>query len=143
KLVSDLKPTDVEAFKAAIYAGKTAPKDPKAKRKEQGGGVVVRGGAGAANRCLTLLSKMLNLAELWGVRAKASNPVRGIPRYRETPKERFLTAEEFKRLGAALDDLERQGIESIYALAAFRLLILTGARRGEIQTLKWEHVQLE
>lgn len=143
KSVGALKATDVEAFKVAVHLGKTAPKDPKAKRKEQGGGVVVRGGPGVANRCLTLLSKMMNLAELWGMRPKASNPVRGVARYKEKPKERFLSAEEFLRFGSALDELERQGEISLYAIAAFRLLAFTGARRGEIQNLKWEHVQLE
>jgi integrase len=36
--------------------------------------------------------------------------------------------------------LEVAGRESAFVIAAFRLLILTGCRLGEIQTLQWSHV---
>lgn len=142
-LVRELRTSEVETFKTAVFTGKAAPKDPAAKRREQGGGVVVRGGGGAANRCLALLSKMMSLAELWGMRPKGSNPVIGVARYPEKPQERYLNKEELGRFGNALTRLENEGVESEYALAAFRLLILTGARRGEIQNLKWEHVHVD
>lgn len=143
RFVDDLKPTDMEVFKSAVWSGKTAPTDKKAKQKAQSGGRVVSGGPGVSNRCLTLLSTMFNLAELWGLRPKASNPVKGIARYGETPKERFLSEEEFQKLGAVLDQFERDEAESIYAVAAIRLLIQTGARLSEILTLRWEHVQFD
>lgn len=143
KFVDELKPTDIEAFKNAVREGKTAPRDAKAKRKAQGGGLVVRGGPGVANRCLTLLSTMLNLAERWGLRPKASNPVKGVARYIEKPKERYLSVDEFRKLAETLDQFEREEAESIYATTAIRLLIATGARLSEILTLKWDHVQFE
>jgi integrase len=143
KFVDELKPTDIESFKNAVRNGKTAPKDPKGKQKEQGGGIVVRGGPGVSNRCLTLLSTMFNLAELWGLRPKASNPVKGIARYAEKPKERYLSVDEFRTLAATLDRFERDEAESIYAITAIRLLISTGARLSEILSLKWDHVQFE
>ncbi|CAM5202693.1 Site-specific recombinase XerD OS=Bosea thiooxidans OX=53254 GN=SAMN05660750_03866 PE=4 SV=1 [Bosea thiooxidans] len=143
KFVDELKPADIETFKNAVRNGKTAPKDAKEKQKEQGGGLVVKGGPGVSNRCLTLLSKIFNLAELWGLRPKASNPVKGIARYGETPKERFLSEEEFQKLGAVLNQFERDEAESIYAVAAIRLLIHTGARLSEILTLRWDHVQFD
>jgi integrase len=95
----------------------------------------------AANRVLALISVMFNLAESWGLRAPASNPCRHLKRYPERKRERFLGAEEVQRLGAAL--VEAQGVEHPSALAAIRLLLLTGARKSEILTLQWEHVDLE
>ncbi len=94
----------------------------------------------AANRVLALISVMFNLAESWGLRAPASNPCRHLKRYPERKRERFLSAEEIQRLGAAF--AKSQGVEHPSALAAIRLLLLTGARRSEILTLKWEYVDL-
>ncbi len=59
----------------------------------------------------------------------------------ERKRERYLGAEEIQRLGAAL--VAAEGVEHPSALAAIRLLLLTGARKSEILTLKWEHVDLE
>src|SRR5262249_19828051 len=63
---------------------------------------------GAANRCLSLVSKMLNLAEAWGLRPDGSNPVRHIERYRGCKMERFLSAAEMARIGAALKRAETE-----------------------------------
>lgn len=143
KFVDELEPADIEAFKNDVLNGKTAPKDIKEKQKEQGGGRVVKGGPGVSNRCLALLSVMLNQAELWGLRPKHSNPVKDVPRYREEPVKRFLKPAELQKLGEVLDRFEQEGSESIYAIAAIRLLIFTGARLSEILTLKWDYVQLD
>ena len=96
-----------------------------------------------ANRTLAVLSKMFNLAELWGLRPDGSNPCLHVRRYREETRERFLTQDEFARLGSVLDEIESEGSESRSALAAIRLLMLTGCRRSEIQTLRWEYVDLD
>jgi len=96
----------------------------------------------AANFCLAVLSKFMNWAEAKGLRPQFSNPVRGIRKYPENHRERFLTAEELQRLGQALDEELREHGD-IYDVAAIRLLILTGARLNEILTLKWEYVDLE
>jgi len=45
-------------------------------------------------------------------------------------------------LGLALNEAERSGTESRFAVAAFRLLLLTGCRLGEIQRLKWSYIDL-
>lgn len=93
------------------------------------------------NRALAVLSKMFNLAELWGLRPDGSNPCRHVKKYKETKRERFLSPEEVVRLGQALDQAERERTETPSAIAAFRLLLLTGCRLGEIQTLKWSYIK--
>ncbi|SMH43445.1 tyrosine-type recombinase/integrase [Azospirillum agricola] len=96
-----------------------------------------------ANRTLGVLSKMMSLAETWGIRDKHTNPCEDIERYPEHKRERFLSAKEIQRLGEVLREAEVAGTESQYAVAAFRLLLLTGCRLSEIQTLKWAYVNLE
>lgn len=93
-----------------------------------------------ANRTLGVLSKMFNLGEVWGLRPDGSNPCRHVPKYREKNRSRYLTQSELMRLGTVLSECDAQGIESPFVIAAFRLLILTGCRLGEIQTLKWEYI---
>ena len=95
-----------------------------------------------ANRTLGVLSKMFNLAELWDLRPDGSNPCRHVKRFREEKRERFLSDIEYQRLGAALKDIEVDGTETASAIAAVRLLMLTGCRLSEIQKLRWEHVDL-
>lgn len=95
----------------------------------------------AANRCLALCSKLFSLAEKWGLRPDGSNPCRHVERFKEQPRKRYLSADELARLGAALAQAE--GSESLFALAAIRLLLLTGARLNEVLALRWEHVDLE
>ena len=93
-----------------------------------------------ANRTLGVLSKMFNMAEIWGQRPDGSNPCRHVPKYREAKRERYLDQSELLRLGIALSEAEANGSETVYVIAAFRLLILTGCRLSEIQKLKWEDV---
>ena len=91
-----------------------------------------------ANRTLGVLSKMFALAEIWGLRPDGSNPCRHVKRYKESKRERFLSPEETERLGEVLAEAES---EMPSAVAAFRLLLLTGCRLSEIQFLRWEYVR--
>ena len=91
-----------------------------------------------ANRTLGVLSKMFSLAEVWGWRADGSNPCRHVKRYKERKRERFLSPEETERLGGVLRETEN---EMPSAVAAIRLLLLTGCRLSEIQFLIWEYVK--
>ncbi len=93
-----------------------------------------------ANRTLGVLSKMFNLAEIWGLRPDGSNPCRHVPKYREEKRERFLSQAELQRLGQVLAEVEQDGSETPFVVAAFRLLILTGCSLGEIQTLQWSFI---
>ena len=97
----------------------------------------------AANEAVAALSRMLNRAEAWGLVPAGSNPCRFVTRYRTRRPERFLTEEEFGRLGRALDDLEAEGWLPVHTAAAIRLLMLTGCRSGEVLGLRWEDVALE
>ena len=94
-----------------------------------------------ANRTLAVLSKLFNLAEVWGLRPDGSNPCRHVKKYPERKRERYLTPEEMLALGTVLADAERDGSEPAPVIAAIRLLMLTGARLNEILTLKWEYVR--
>ena len=93
-----------------------------------------------ANRTLGVLSKMFNLAEIWGMRPDGSNPCRHVPKYREVKRERYLSKAELRQLGTTLTELEAEGAETPYIVAAFRLLTLTGCRLSEIQTLRWDYI---
>jgi integrase len=89
-----------------------------------------------ANRTIAVLSRMLSLAVRWGWRA--DNPCRGIERNQEAKRTRYLTGPEIARLSQALDELRDQN-----AANAVRLLLLTGARQGELLSARWADIDLE
>ncbi len=97
-------------------------------------------GAGEArfNRALPVLAALLHYAEQLHLRRKGSNPCRGTPRYRRALCERFLSPVEYRRLGAALREVEARYPAQV---AIVRLLLYTGARVGEIRDLRWEWVR--
>lgn len=87
------------------------------------------------NRIRALVSKMFNLAETWRMRPRGSNPVTGVPRYPERKRRRYMTADEARSIAAILD---REEADNPASVAFLRLLILTGARRGEIAAARWD-----
>lgn len=103
----------------------------------------LRGTPTHANRVLAVLSKMLS----WSVQAKlrpaGPNPCQGIERYKERKRRRYLTAEEYGRLGRALKDARRDETIGPAARTAIELLLLTGCRPAEITSLQWAHVDLK
>lgn len=142
RTVAEITRNDIEDMKRKIHDGFTA-KRTKPKREGGTGGLDVKGGPGAANRTLGQLSKMFNLAEVWGWRAENSNPVRKVIRYKERKIERFLSTDELVRVGKVLARCEEDASIAPAAIAAIRLLIYTGARLSEILTLKWSYVDYE
>jgi len=98
---------------------------------------------GAFNRARAVLSKAMGLAEEWELRPQNSNPCRYVKEYKLESRERFLSSTEFAALGEALAESQRTATESPLSIAAIRLLIFLGARRGEILNLKWEEVDME
>lgn len=95
------------------------------------------------NRTLGVLSKMFNLCEVWGLRPDGSNPCRHVKKYKEVKHERFLSENEYKRLGDALRKVEAEKTETKSAANAIWLLMLTGCRLNEIMSLKWDYVDFD
>ena len=99
-----------------------------------------------ANQVIHILSRMFVLAESWGLREEGTHPLKEIRRYEERRRERSLSPEECGRLGQVLDEMEAvaatKGPGSVLssAVAALRLLALTGFRRNEVLTLRWMDV---
>ena len=96
-----------------------------------------------ANKAVKLLSHMYRLAEGWGLAPEGRNPCRTVEKYPEHSRERFLTDAEFTRLGQVLDRAAADCGASPNAVAAIRLLMLTGCRKSEILTLRWSDVDLD
>ncbi len=96
-----------------------------------------------ANKVVALLSSFFNWSERLGYRDDYTNPCRHVKKYKETPRQRFLSSEEQRRLGEALNEAENEGLATIYAIDALRMLSLTGARLREILHLKWKYVDLD
>ena len=88
----------------------------------------------AADRSAPILSVIMRQAEVYGYRPEGTNPCRGIRRYRRQGRDRFLSDEEYGRLGRVLQQHEA-GRPSVVAI--IRLLLLTGCRKGEIVSLRW------
>ena len=89
-----------------------------------------------ANRTLALLSTMFELSVRWGYRP--NNPAKGIAKFHEEKRDRWLSDDELARLLLALDDHPNQ-----VAAKAIRLQLLTGARIGEVLSARWENFDLD
>ncbi len=90
------------------------------------------------NRAVPVLSALLKYSEALRMRRPGSNPCRGMPRYKRASMERYLTPTEYRRIGAALSVEEARYPAQV---AIVRLLLFTGARIGEIASLKWDWVK--
>ena len=88
------------------------------------------------NRLLALLSKMFSLAIKW--RMRPDNPCKGIDRFPEQGRERFLSQQEIADLSDALAEHPNRTIA-----AAIRFLLLTGARKGEVISATWDQFDFE
>ena len=96
-----------------------------------------------ANRAVEMLFRIYRAAEERELIPEGSNPCRQIAMNRQRRHERFLTDEEFRRLGRVLAEAERSEGAMARAAMAIRLLLLTGCRKNEILSLRWDHVDLE
>ena len=160
KRIGEVTRGDVAKFLRDVAQGKTA-RDVKTGKR---GRSIVKGGKGAATRTVRLLGGIFTYAVRHGYLEE--NPRRGVETYRDGKGERFLSNEEFRRLGKSLRLAETEGLPwrlnegakakhrpicaenareniSPHAVAAVRLLLLTGCRLREILHLKWDDVDLE
>ena len=101
--------------------------------------ITATGGTYAANRTVAIVSSMFTLAMRWNMRPdNPVNPARGIERNPEIKRKRYLTGDELARLLktlAAHPDKQSANI--------VRLLLLTGARKGEVFAMRWADVDLD
>lgn len=135
KKVSDVTRADIKRFLQDVAEGKTEADVKTGKR----GRAIVRGGKGTASRTVGLLGGIFSFAIDSGLTDE--NPVKGVKRYPDKKGQRFLRESELQALGLAIQTAEESGLNPA-ALAIIKLLIFTGARKGEIEQLKWSEVDL-
>ena len=95
-----------------------------------------------ANRLLAVVGSMYTFGDRHGLTPENFNPAKKIEKFRESRRERFLTSEEFRRLGKAFYELEASERFGT-AIQALKFLLFTGARLNEALKLKWSYVDLE
>lgn len=152
KRVNAVTLADVERFMHDVAQGKTASvvkpslrqiKDGEAEKgaaTRKRSDPVARGGKGTATRTAGLLGGIFSFAVRHGLRP--DNPTVGLQRFRDRKAERFLSSREMAALGEALAAVEADGGNTT-ATRIIRLLALSGARRGEIEGLRWSEIDAE
>ena len=90
-----------------------------------------------ANRLLALVSSVFVQASLWGYH-RGDNPCRGIKKFKEVSRDRFLSGEELGRFFEALDLSESETFKDFVLLALF-----TGARRANVLSIRWRDIDFE
>jgi integrase len=138
KRVEKIARADVERMMIDVKTGKAiARRDPSAKRRS---GSVPTGGPGTAAQCVALVSTLMAFAI--SRKLRSGNPAAGIKKPPVRKMERFLSEEEIAKLARAFDD-EIALSGNPYPSTAIKLLLLTGARRGEIANLQWQNVDFK
>ena len=137
KITKSLTQSDIAKFQADVAAGKSKA-DIRTKKR---GRAIVEGGRGTAARSLAVLGAMLQFA----VDRKfiPGNPAKGVRLLKGQAKERFLSEAEVARLGDTLAVMRAEYRLSANAANGVRLLLLTGCRKSEITTLRWDWVDFE
>ncbi len=91
----------------------------------------------AANRLLALISTLFSYAG--GMGFDGPNPCHKVKRFEEIERERFMDGAEIKRFFAALQNEQTPQLWRDF----FELALLTGARRMNLMTMRWEDLNLE
>jgi len=134
--VMDIRTGDVDALLADIARGRARRHKAKTRHRREKPLAPAKPTPVQANRVGAVLRKMFNLAIRWEL--CTDNPAKAFLRNPEHPRERFLNAREIDRLTEVLDrHPNRRGANIV------RLLMLTGARRGEVLKARWEQFDLD
>jgi integrase len=133
--VRDLTTPDINRFMQAVASGKTAD-DVKTGLR---GRAIVTGGRGTATRTVGLLGGIMSFAVAEGI--ISINPARGIKRPADQHREIRLSLDQYVQLGQVLKQAATRG-ENSKAIAAIKLLALTGCRRSEVERLRWSEFDL-
>lgn len=155
--ISDVRDHDIERLLKEIAK-------PKLVKRVNSEKLLEIGGKGTATRTIRMLGGIFSYA----VKQKylKENPRKGVELYKDKKNERFLSLDEIQRLGDTLVEAETVGLPwqpkggpnakhtpkmvatareviSPHAIAAIRLLMLTGCRLREILNLRWSQVKFE
>jgi integrase len=90
-----------------------------------------------ANRALAVLSSALSVAHDWGYLAGA-NPAKGVKKFKEQARDRFIQADELPRFWQALLDEPNRDLADVFMAS-----LLTGARRSNVLAMRWEDISFE
>lgn len=137
KVARELRPDDLAEWQAKVALGATAVRMKSDKKR---GVIDVRGGRGAAASAMRRFAAALEWARLRGLIDK--NPAADVEKIPDGVRERYLSDEEGRAIWQAIDKLSSTGSLTVAQTTAFRLLMLTGARIGEIIGLRWPEVDL-
>jgi integrase len=88
----------------------------------------------AANRLLSLISKVFNFAEEIGIWEK-SNPCRTVKKFKEISRDRFVSELEMPRLLQAIQGYSDQTLSRF-----FLICLMTGARRANVLAMRWKEL---
>lgn len=132
---ADIRPSDVDKLLAEVAKGRARPAKAKTKQKRVKPLQGARPTPLRANRVGCTVRKMFNLAIRWEVRT--DNPAASFIRNPENPRERFLDLKEIGRLSEVLASHKNRRAADV-----IRMLMLTGARRGEVLNARWEQFDL-
>lgn len=127
-LLSDITPLRIEEFTEHLLARRIGERTITPAR---------------ANRYLSVLKHMFNLAiDHWEIFEKA-NPVRKFVFFREKGRERFFSESEIARLGEAAMEASKKGRSPVqkYFFPMFAVALYAGLRLGEIIRLKWSDIR--
>lgn len=139
KIAAKVTRTDIAVLVDRITRGATAIDERTGPR----GRSIVTGGAGTAARTVSVLGGIFSWAIKRGL-LDGANPVSGVERARAKTRDRVLSPAEYAALGGVLNrgtDATGRPFNSA-AITLVRLLALTGARRGELEGLRWSEVDL-
>jgi integrase len=127
RTVAGLTRRDIERFQTDIAGGKSA-------RPRKGRGGNASGGRSVAARTVGMLGTILEFGKQHGI--ISDNPARGVRRFPDKKRGRFLSLDELAALGRAMREATING-ENRTGVAAVRALLLTGCRRNEVLALPW------